>query len=36
MRNIHAHNYQRVMFDVAWETIKEDLPYLKEYIEKLI
>ncbi len=36
MRNIHAHDYQRVMFDIAWETIKYDLPQLKSYIEGLI
>ena len=36
MRNIHAHNYDNVMFDLVWESISEDLPYLKEYLEQLI
>ena len=36
MRNIFAHNYDNVMFDISWETITEDLPYFKEYLEKLI
>ena len=36
MRNIHAHDYDNVMFDVVWESITEDVPYLKEYLEQLI
>ena len=36
MRNIHAHDYDNVMFDVTWESITEDVPYLKDYLEKLI
>ena len=36
MRNIHAHDYDNVMFDLAWESITEDIPYLKEYLEKLL
>lgn len=36
MRNIHDYNYDNVMFDLVWESISEDLPYLKEYLEQLI
>ena len=36
MRNIHAHNYDNILFDLTWEAIIEDVPYLKEYLEKLI
>lgn len=36
MRNVHAHDYDNVMFDVAWESIIYDVPELKEYLEKLI
>jgi len=36
MRNIHAHDYDNVMFDVTWESITEDAPYLKDYLEQLI
>ena len=36
MRNVHAHDYDNVMFDVTWESITEDVPYLKDYLEQLI
>ena len=36
MRNIHTHDYDNVMFDIAWESITEDAPYHKKYLEKLI
>ncbi len=36
MRNVHAHDYDNVMFDVTWESITEDVPYLKNYLEQLI
>lgn len=25
-----------IMYDIVWETIQEDIPELKEYIEKLL
>ena len=36
MRNIHAHNYDNVMFDTLWVTIKRDVPELREFLQKLI
>lgn len=36
MRNVHVHDYDNVMFDVAWESITEDVPELRHYLEKLI
>lgn len=36
MRNKNAHNYDHIMYDIVWETIQEDIPELKEYIEKLL
>ena len=36
MRNVHAHDYDNVMFDVAWESITDDVPNLREYLEELI
>ena len=36
MRNVHAHDYDNVMFDVTWESITDDVPNLREYLEELI
>lgn len=36
MRNIHAHNYESVIDEIIWETIQEDVPYLKQYLENLL
>ena len=36
MRNLHAHNYESVMYDILWVTMKRDVPELREYLEKLI
>ena len=35
MRNRNAHNYDPIMYDIVWETIKEDVPELKRYLENL-
>ncbi|MEW6556170.1 MAG: DUF86 domain-containing protein [Elusimicrobiota bacterium] len=35
MRNIVAHEYYEIDYDIIWHTIKEDLPTLKIKIEKL-
>ncbi len=35
MRNTNAHNYDHIMYDIVWETIKEDVPELKRYLENL-
>lgn len=34
MRNIIVHNYENVSYDTLYETIKKDLPYLKEELSK--
>lgn len=36
MRNLHAHDYDRVDLEIVWNTLKEDIPYLKEQLEKII
>ena len=36
MRNIHAHDYENVIEHLVWETMKVELPELKEYLEKLL
>ena len=36
MRNVHAHNYDNVMYDTLWVTMKKDVPELREYLENLI
>jgi len=36
MRNLHAHNYESVMFDILWVTMKNDVPQLRKYLEKLL
>ena len=36
MRNIYAHNYEGIMQDVVWVTMKEDIPFLKEYIKSIV
>lgn len=36
MRNIMIHDYFEINVDVVWDTIKKDLPKLKEKIEKIL
>lgn len=36
MRNKNAHNYDYIMYDIVWETIQEDIPELKRYLENLL
>lgn len=36
MRNKLIHEYFGVSYSIVWETIKNDLPVLKEQIEKLL
>ena len=36
MRIVHAHNYESVIDEIVWETIKEDIPYLKNYLQNLL
>lgn len=36
LRNIYAHNYQDVDYDLAWSTLIDDLPQIKEECMKLL
>ncbi len=36
LRNIYAHNYQDVDYDLAWSTLIDDLPQIKEECVKLL
>ena len=36
MRNIHAHDYESVRFDVMWKTLTEDIPALKKSLQKIL
>lgn len=36
LRNIYAHNYEGIMHDVVWITMKEDLSLLKEYVKFIL
>lgn len=36
MRNIHAHNYESVMHDIVWVTMKRDIPELRNYLQNII
>ena len=35
LRNIHAHEYEKVDFNVLWEILTEDIPDLKEKLQKI-
>ena len=36
MGNILRHSYHRVDDSIVWSTVKEDLPGLKDIVEKLL
>ena len=36
MRNLHAHDYERVDLEIVWNTLTEEIPDLKEQIENMI
>ena len=36
MRNLHAHDYENVDFEIVWNTLVEDIPNLKEQINCMI
>jgi uncharacterized protein with HEPN domain len=36
MSNILRHSYHRVDDSIVWGTVKEDLPELKDIVEKLL
>ncbi len=35
MRNFLIHQYYDVCNDIIWETVKKDIPKLKEYINSI-
>ena len=36
MRNLHAHDYDNVDFEIVWNTLSDDIPNLKNELLKLI
>jgi len=36
MRNIAAHGYEEFDVEILWQTLKADLPALREYCDKII
>ena len=36
LRNITTHNYENVLDDVFWEIMHEDVPKIKQYLEKIL
>ena len=36
MRNLHAHDYERVDLAIAWNILKEDVPELLEQLEEIV
>lgn len=36
MSNLHAHDYEKVDLEIVWNTLAEDIPALKETLEKLL
>lgn len=36
MRNLHAHDYENVDFEIVWNTLTEEIPELKENLEIIV
>lgn len=36
MRNIHAHDYESVRFEVMWEILTKDIPDLKKSLQEIL
>ena len=36
MRNLHAHDYENVDLEIVWNTLLEDIPVLKQELEKML
>lgn len=36
MRNLHAHDYERVDLSIVWNTLREDIPELRMRLEKIL
>ena len=35
LRNITAHNYENIVDDIFWEIMQDDVPEIKQYLEKI-
>ncbi|MCI9475375.1 HepT-like ribonuclease domain-containing protein [Anaerovoracaceae bacterium 41-7] len=36
MRNLHAHDYDNINFEIVWETLIKDIPELGDALQKII
>ena len=36
MRNLHAHDYERVDYEIMWNTITKEIPELKSKLEEIL
>ena len=36
MRNIHAHEYEKIDFEGMWDTLKDDIPELKDNLLRIL
>lgn len=36
MRNLHAHDYENVDFEIVWNSLTEEIPELKKELEELL
>ena len=36
MRNLHAHDYENVDLEIVWNTLIEDIPFLKKQLEDIV
>ena len=36
MRNLHAHDYERVDLEIVWNTLVDDIPELRKKLESLL
>ena len=36
MRNLHAHDYEKVDFEIVWESLTKEIPDLKNKLESMI
>ena len=36
LRNVTAYNYENIIDDIIWEVMHEDVPEIKEYLEKIL
>ena len=36
MRNLHAHDYEKVDLEIVWHTLVNEIPDLKHKFEKIV